>query len=164
MRLRSLVAAGAAVLALAACSPAAPDDAPEGEGATTVTVRLWDEQVAAACEQSFDEFTRQNPDIRVQVNVVPWKDYFVRLPLDVAGGTVDDVYWINSSNFGALADGGKLIDVGRELADQQSSWVPAAVEQYSRSGTLWGVPALTDGRIAVYYNKAMVEAAGVDPN
>jgi multiple sugar transport system substrate-binding protein len=41
--------------------------------------------------------------------------------------------------------------------------VPAAIEQYSRNGTLWGVPALTDGRIAVYYNKAMVEAAGVDP-
>ena len=164
MRLRSLVAAGAAVLALAACSPAAPDDAPEGEGATTVTVRLWDEQVAAAYEQSFDEFSRQNPDVRVQVNVVPWKDYFVRLPLDVAGGTMDDVYWLNAANFGALADGGKLIDVGKELADQQASWVPAAIEQYSRNGTLWGVPALTDGRIAVYYNKAMVEAAGVDPN
>src|SRR3712207_1991893 len=120
MRLRSLVAAAAAVLALAACSPAAPDDAPEGEGVTTVTVRLWDEQVAAAYEQSFDEFTRQNPDIRVQVNVVPWKDYFVRLPLDVAGGTMDDVYWLNAANFGALADGGKLVDVGKELADQQA--------------------------------------------
>lgn len=164
MGMRAPVAAAVAALALAACSPAAPDDAPSGEGATTVTVRVWDEQVAPAYEQSFDEFTRQNPDIRVQVNVVPWKDYFVRLSLDVAGGTADDVYWVNSSNFGALADGGKLIDVGRELADQQAGWVPAAVEQYSRGGTLWGVPALTDGRIAVYYNKAMVEAAGVDPN
>src|SRR5690606_23904341 len=80
------------------------------------------------------------------------------------GGTVDDIYWLNSSNFGALADQGKLIDVGRELADLQAGWVPAAVEQYSRNGTLWGVPAPTDGRIAVYYNKALVEAAGVDPN
>ncbi|MGH8967671.1 MAG: extracellular solute-binding protein, partial [Actinomycetes bacterium] len=35
---------------------------------------------------------------------------------------------------------------------------------YTRNGTRWGVPALTDGRIAVYYNKAMVEAAGVDPD
>jgi len=164
MGMRALVAAAVAALALAACSPAGPDDAPSAEGVTTVTVRLWDDQVAAAYEQSFDEFTRQNPDIQVQLDVVPWKDYFVRLPLDVAGGTVDDIYWLNSSNFGALADQGKLIDVGRELADLQAGWVPAAVEQYSRNGTLWGVPALTDGRIAVYYNKALVEAAGVDPN
>jgi multiple sugar transport system substrate-binding protein len=163
MRLRSLVAAVVAALALAACSPAGPDDAPSGEGVTTVSVRLWDQQVAAAYEESFAEFSRQNPDVRVQLNVVPWSEYFIGLNLDVASGTAEDVYWINSANFGALADGGKLIDVGRELADAVGGWVPAAVEQYSRGGTLWGVPALTDGRIVVYYNRAMVEAAGVDP-
>jgi multiple sugar transport system substrate-binding protein len=163
MRLRPLVTALAAALALAACSPAAPDDAPAGAGATTVTVRLWDEQVADAYEQSFDEFTRANPDVQVQLNVVPWSDYFTGLNLDVASGTAEDVYWLNSSNFGALADGGKLIDVGAELAGDVAGWVPAAVEQYSRGGTLWGVPALTDGRIVVFYNKAMVDAAGVDP-
>ena len=163
MRLRPLVTAVVAALALAACSPAGPDDAPAADGVTTVSVRLWDEQVAAAYEESFAEFSRQNPDVRVQLNVVPWSEYFVGLNLDVASGTAEDVYWINSANFGALADGGKLIDVGRELAGDVVGWVPAAVEQYSRGGTLWGVPALTDGRIVVYYNRAMVEAAGVDP-
>jgi multiple sugar transport system substrate-binding protein len=163
MRLRLLVTAVVTALALAACSPAGPDDVPSGEGVTTVSVRLWDEQVAAAYEESFAEFSRQNPDVQVQLNVVPWSEYFIGLNLDVASGTAEDVYWINSSNFGALADGGKLIDVGRELAGDVGGWVPAAVEQYSRNGTLWGVPALTDGRIVVYYNRAMVEAAGVDP-
>ncbi|GAA5120356.1 ABC transporter substrate-binding protein [Pseudonocardia adelaidensis] len=164
MRLRPLVTAVAAALALAACSPAAPDDAPSDEGVTTVTVRLWDEDVATAYEQSFDEFSQQNPDVRVELNVVPWSDYFTGLNLDVASGTAEDVYWLNSSNFGSLADGGKLIDVGKELGGDVASWVPAAVEQYSRNGTLWGVPALTDGRIVVYYNKAMLAAAGVDPD
>jgi multiple sugar transport system substrate-binding protein len=163
MGLRPLVTAVVAALALAACSPAGPDDAPAADGVTTVSVRLWDEQVAAAYEESFAEFSRQNPDVQVQLNVVPWSEYFVGLNLDVASGTAEDVYWINSANFGALADGGKLIDVGRELAGDVGGWVPAAVEQYSRGGTLWGVPALTDGRIVVYYNRAMVEAAGVDP-
>jgi multiple sugar transport system substrate-binding protein len=162
MRLRPLVTAVVAALALAACSPAGRDDAPAADGVTTVSVRLWDEQVAAAYEESFAEFSRQNPDVRVQLNAVPWSEYFVGLNLDVASGTAEDVYWINSANFGALADGGKLIDVGRELGGDVGGWVPAAVEQYSRNGTLWGVPALTDGRIVVYYNRAMVEVAGVD--
>src|SRR5688500_11022821 len=121
MRLRLLVTAVVTALALAACSPAGPDDAPSGEGVTTVSVRLWDEQVAAAYEESFAEFSRQNPDVQVQLNVVPWSEYFIGLNLDVASGTAEDVYWINSANFGALADGGKLIDVDRKSTRLNSS-------------------------------------------
>lgn len=164
MRLRYLAAAAAAVLALAACSPAAPSSAAPGPGgATTVTFRLWDKQVAAAYEKSFAEFSKQHPDIKVQLNIVSFADYFTKLNLDVPTGTADDIFWINSLYFGALADGKKLIDVGKELSGDVASWVPAAVQQYSRNGTLWGVPVLTDGRIVVFYNKDMVAAAGVDP-
>lgn len=159
---RRAVLTAALLVPLAACSPAGPDDAPAADGVTTVSVRVWDDQVAAAYEKSFTEFSKQNPDIRVQVRTVPYADYFTGLTLDVASGTADDIYWLNTLYFGALADGGKLIDVGRELAGETGGWVPAAVQQYTRAGTLWGVPALTDGRIVVYYNKAMVDAAGVD--
>ncbi|MGI5129325.1 ABC transporter substrate-binding protein [Pseudonocardia sp. CA-107938] len=167
MKITHLAAAVAAAVALAVtgCSPAAPSGTPPtGGGPTTVTVRLWDQQVAAAYEKSFAEFTKQHPDITVKLNVVPYSNYFTQLPLDVSSGTVDDVFWVNTTYFGAFADSGKLIDVGKELADAVPGLVPAAVAQYSRNNTLWGVPALTDGRIALFYNKAMVAAAGVDPN
>ena len=42
----------------------------EPAGRTVVTVRLWDEQVAAAYRESFAAFSRQHPDIDVRVNVV----------------------------------------------------------------------------------------------
>lgn len=167
MKVRHLAAAVATAVALAVtgCSPAAPTDTPtSGDGPTTVTVRLWDQQVAAAYEKSFAEFTRRNPTITVKLNVVPYANYFTQLPLDVSSGSVDDVFWVNTTYFGAFADSGKLIDVGREVPDAVPGFVPAATQQYSRNNTLWGVPALTDGRIALFYNKAMVAAAGVDPN
>jgi multiple sugar transport system substrate-binding protein len=165
MRLTTLLAAAgaAAVLALTACSPAAPTDTTGPGGVTTVTVRLWDDQVATAYRQSFDAFQQQHPDIKVTLNLVPFKNYATTLPLDVSSGTVDDVYWTNATTFGAFADAGKLIDVGKELSADVPGYVPAAVKQYTRNGTLWGVPAVTDGRIALFYNKAMVAAAGVDP-
>ncbi|WP_226359345.1 extracellular solute-binding protein [Pseudonocardia sp. ICBG601] len=149
-------------LVLTACSPASRFD-DDADGVTTVTLRLWDTQVAAAYRRSFDAFSAANPDIRVELVQVPFKDYFTSLPLDVASGTATDIYWVNSSNFGALADAGRLIDIGSALADQRAGWVPAAADQYSRGGTLWGVPAVTDGRIALFYNKDLVRAAGVDP-
>src|ERR1700737_73964 len=45
-------------------------------GKTVVTVRLWDEQVAAAYRQSFAAFTRAHPDIEVHTDVVAPSTYF----------------------------------------------------------------------------------------
>lgn len=157
------VSAASAALALTGCSPAAQDSAPDAAGVTTVTFRLWDEDAEAAYRESFDEFSRQNPDIRVELTRVSFTDYFVSLPLDVAGGTATDIYWVNALFYGGLADAGRLVDVGAELGDQVAGWTPAAVEQYTRTGALWGVPALTDGRIVLYYNRELVDAAGIDP-
>ena len=88
------VVAAAALLALAGCSPAAPTIDPAA-GVTTVTFRLWDQQVADAYEKSFAEFSQANPGIRVQLDLVPFANYYTNLPLDVAGGTADDLSLIH---------------------------------------------------------------------
>lgn len=169
MRTRLAAVAAIALLAgAAACSPSSSgsgaDSAQGSGGTTTVTVRLWDDQVAKAYQQSFAEFTKQNPAITVKLNLVPYADYFTKLPLDVSSGDIDDIFWLNSSPFGALADSGALLNVDQALPDEKAGWVQAAVDQYTRKGVLWGVPALTDGRSVVYYNKKLVGAAGVDPS
>ena len=71
----------------------------EPAGRTVVTVRLWDEQVAAAYRESFDEFSRIHPDIEVRVNVVAYATYFDTLRTDVAGGSADDVFWLSNAYF-----------------------------------------------------------------
>ncbi len=166
MRTRSLAVAAALVLATgtAACSPSASNEQSQGSGGkTTVTVRIWDDQVAKAYQASFDAFTKANPDINVKLNLVPFADYFTKLPLDISGGGIDDIFWLNSSPFGALADSGALMNIDEALPGAKAGWVKAGVEQYTRKGVLWGVPALTDGRSVVYYNKKLVADAGVDP-
>ncbi|HYR14047.1 MAG TPA: extracellular solute-binding protein, partial [Mycobacterium sp.] len=78
------VAATMAVLLVAAMLLGRSD---EPSGRTVVTVRLWDEKVAAAYRESFAEFTREHPDIEVRVNVVAYSSYFDTLRTDVAGGS-----------------------------------------------------------------------------
>jgi multiple sugar transport system substrate-binding protein len=153
---RALLLALFAVL-FAACSAPAPTPV------TTVTLRLWDDQVAKAYGTSFAEFHRQNPDIAVNLDVVPYADYFASLPAQLQRGEGDDIFWLNSAYLGSLAESGALLDVGRVLPGRTDRWVPAAVDQYTLGGTLWGVPALTDGRIVTYYNKSLLAEAGVDP-
>ena len=77
-------------------------------GKTVVTVRLWDEQVAAAYRQSFAAFGRTHPDIEVRVNVVAYANYFTTLRTDVAGGGADDIFWLsNPTQRNVAGNGGR---------------------------------------------------------
>jgi multiple sugar transport system substrate-binding protein len=132
-------------------------------GKTVVTVRLWDEQVAAAYRKSFAAFTRTHPDIEVRTNVVSYSAYFTTLRTDVAGGSADDIFWVSNAYLAAYADSGRLIEIGKALGPQAASaWESSVVQQFTRDGTLWAVPQLTDAGIAVYYNADLLAAAGLD--
>lgn len=154
--------ATATALVMAACSPGADDSSSEGEdGSTVVTFRLWDEAAAAAYETSFEEFTAQNPDITVEVEVIPWADYWTQLPLDLQSGDMADIFWTNTSNFGVHADNGALLDIDEALGEDHDEWEQSVVDLYTRDGVNYGVPQLWDS-IALFYNVDLVEEAGVD--
>ncbi|MCV7287122.1 sugar ABC transporter substrate-binding protein [Mycolicibacterium wolinskyi] len=134
----------------------------EPSGKTVVTVRLWDPQVAAAYRESFDAFSAEHPDIEVRVNTVAYSTYFDTLRTDVAGGSADDIFWISNAYFAGYADNGRLLDIGKLLGPNAArAWEPSVVNQFTRNGTLWGVPQLTDAGIAVYFNADLLDAAGV---
>jgi multiple sugar transport system substrate-binding protein len=153
------------VAALLAATAVLLDVSARPRGAkTVVTVRLWDEQVAAAYRQSFAAFGRAHPDIDVHTHVVSYSTYFNTLRTDVAGGSADDIFWVSNAYLAGYADSGRLIDIGKTLgAGAASAWEPSVVEQFTRRGVLWGVPQLTDAGIALYYNADLLSAAGVNP-
>src|SRR6202000_930540 len=133
-------------------------------GKAVVTVRLWDQQVAKAYRQSFAAFSRTHPDIEVQTNVVSYSTYFNTLRTDVAGGSADDIFWLSNAYLSGYADSGRLLDIGETFGPQAAStWEASVVQQFTRDGTLWAVPQLTDAGIALYYNADLLAAAGVDP-
>jgi multiple sugar transport system substrate-binding protein len=152
----ALLAATAVLLDIAARPPG---------GKTVVTVRLWDEQVAAAYRQSFAAFTRTHPDIEVHTHVVSYSTYFNTLRTDIAGGGADDIFWISNAYLAGYADSGRLMDIGKTLgAHAASAWEPSVIDQFTRHGVLWAVPQLTDAGIALYYNADVLAAAGVNPD
>ncbi|WP_276786712.1 ABC transporter substrate-binding protein [Trueperella bernardiae] len=171
---RSFLTATAAIgtlgLVLSACSPstggAEKTTDPSSEQSTssestTVTFRLWDDAAAPAYEESFKQFTAQHPDIKVEVEVVPWGDYWTQLPLDISSGEMADIFWVNSSNFALYADNGNLMNITEELGSDHEEWQQSVVDLYTRNDALWGIPQIWDS-IALFYNKDLVDAAGVD--
>jgi multiple sugar transport system substrate-binding protein len=162
-RFSTLVAAGlAAAMAVLLVVAMLLGRSAEPSGRTVVTVRLWDEQVAAAYRQSFDEFSREHPDIEVRVNVVAYSSYFDTLRTDVAGGSADDIFWLSNAYFAGYADSGRLMDIAETLGPNASrAWEVSVVNQFTRDGTLWGVPQLTDAGIALYFNADLLDASDV---
>ena len=104
----------------------------EPGGRTVVTVRLWDQQVAAAYRESFAQFSREHPDIEVRTDVVSYATYFDTLRTDVAGGGADDIFWINNANFAEYADNARLLPIDPSPA----SWP----NRFSNSGAVSTVP------------------------
>lgn len=152
----AVLLAGAAVLLDVVARP------PSGK--TVVTVRLWDQQVAKAYRLSFAAFMKTHPGIEVQTDVVSYSTYFNTLRTDVAGGTAGDIFWLSNAYLAGYADSGRLLDIGATFGPQvASTWESSVVQQFTRGGTLWAVPQLTDGGIALYYNADLLAAAGVDP-
>ncbi|MGO1896133.1 MAG: extracellular solute-binding protein, partial [Brachybacterium sp.] len=128
----------------------------------TLTFRLWDDNAVPAYEESFTAFTAES-GWNVEIDVVPWADYWTRLPLDVASGDAADVYWMNSANYVQFKDSEALLDINEVVPDGAAQWEQSVVDLYTRDGGLWGVPQIWDS-IAVFYNKGLVEEAGVDPS
>lgn len=162
-RLLSSAAAVGAVSTAAACSPA-KNGASSSSGAAkkdTLTFRLWDDSAKAAYKKSFEEFTNKT-GIAVSIDVVPWKDYWTKLPLDIASGDGPDVFWMNSANYVQFQQSGNLVNISETVKENADKWQKAVVDLYTRDGALWGVPQLWDS-IALFYNKSLTDKAGVDP-
>lgn len=155
---------GTAVAAsvLAACgSGSSSSSSSASSSGGSLTFRLWDEGAASAYEEALKTFT-SDTGIEVTIETVPWSDYFTTLRNDIAAGSAPDVFWTNSSNFVDYAAAGKLVSIDEAIpSSERDGWSDTSVSQYTSDGTLWGVPALADPNIAVYYNKELLDTAGV---
>ncbi|WP_235045220.1 extracellular solute-binding protein, partial [Microbacterium maritypicum] len=71
------------------------------------------EDIAAA-------FTKENPNVTIDIQVTPYKEYFTKLQTAASGGSAADVFWMNGPNFQLYASNGQLApldDGGIDAAD-----------------------------------------------
>ncbi|GAA5107490.1 sugar ABC transporter substrate-binding protein [Haloechinothrix salitolerans] len=160
--LRAIAIAGVAALALGACTQGSATrqaESPDGE----TTVRYMNFSANDGHEKDLDAivdaFEKANPDITVQVETVPYDDYFTKLQTAVAGGTAPDAFELNYENFVIYADNGSLA----ELTDVDSSaYKESLLDAFSHDGTQYGLPE-SFSNVVLFYNKTLFEKAGVEP-
>lgn len=116
-----------------------------------------------------DAFNKANPDLHVKLVPIPGADGadITSLLTAVRGGTGPDVYYIDRFTVNQQASIGLLQDltpyIQKEGIDLAKNYLPFAWGEALYKGHPYALPLHTDAR-ALFYNKAVFRAAGVNPD
>ncbi|MBC8509406.1 MAG: sugar ABC transporter substrate-binding protein [Chloroflexi bacterium] len=155
---------------LVACAPAAAPKAEEAapaeeaEAMEPVEIRyaLWAGSQQPAYEQCAAEFTKANPNITVVFEQAGWGEYWDGITTGLVSGTAPDVFTNHLNYYPQLMSKGQLLDIQPYV---EKDGVDLGIylidpELWFKDGARYGLPQDWD-TIAVFYNKDMVEAAGI---
>ncbi|PUB32046.1 carbohydrate ABC transporter substrate-binding protein (CUT1 family) [Promicromonospora sp. AC04] len=166
--LTARLTAGAAVISLLALSGCGRSDEPASaaasarvdDGPATGTVELWaPDGDATALDDVLASFKKDNPDLDLQVTLVPADEYTTKLQSAVASGAGPDVAQLYTESQAQFTVGGAFAPVPEGLVDS-ASFFPGSWESGVVDGVAYSVPwyAYT---YALVYRSDFAEAAGV---
>ncbi|MFF1572326.1 ABC transporter substrate-binding protein [Leifsonia sp. NPDC058292] len=161
---KALLAAGAAVAAaalLAGCSSttgSGSDATADPNLSASISYAFWDSNQKPAMDALIKDFNKEYPKIKVTEQITPYQNFFTKLQTQGSSKTLPDVFWMNGPNFQLYASNGMLEPVSSAV--DPSNYPAALNELYSYDGKQYGTPKDFD-TIAVYYNKAIFDKAGV---
>ncbi|MDU5106932.1 sugar ABC transporter substrate-binding protein [Clostridium sp.] len=125
-----------------------------------ITFSLWDQAQAPAMEKIASEFTKENPNIKVKVEVTPWGEYWTKLETGAQAGKLPDVITYNASNMPKYVDAGMLEDLSETLKDVDlNEFIEPVKDIYTFDSKLYALPRDWD-TICLAYNKNILEKAG----
>ncbi|HEV7274658.1 MAG TPA: sugar ABC transporter substrate-binding protein [Devosiaceae bacterium] len=136
-----------------------------------ITLQFWDNQQTESGLSEYqraavERFEEENPDINVEVTTIPYPEYQQRLLTAVQGGNAPDVATLDQIWVGAFAESGSILaldEMAAEAGVEADTFFPGAWESANYGGQLWGIPFNVDVWSFGFYNKALFDEAGIDP-
>ena len=129
---------------------------------------IWDKGQEPGMRAIADAFEAKNPDIKVNVEVTPWDQYWTKLEAAATGGSMPDVFWMHSSQHIRYAQSGMLMDLNEVIENSDvldmSQFTEGIVDLYNVDGQQIAIPKDVS-TIGLWYNKTLFDEAGVEyPN
>ena len=157
--MKKALAAGVAMamaLSMASMGAMAEDNAVD----VNVIAAQYGQNTADWWAQFVKDFNAANPGINLNVEVVSWNDIYTVVNTRIANGEAPDV--LNIDVFADYQADDLLLPIQDVVSEETySKMYDAFLEQSEIDGTVWAVPDLASAR-ALYYNKDILEAAGVE--
>ncbi|HEX5322624.1 MAG TPA: ABC transporter substrate-binding protein [Capsulimonadaceae bacterium] len=112
-----------------------------------------------------NEFERENPDIQVKMQIIPWGTYYDKLTLSLAYGGAPDVFILQSARFPEFASTGTIRPLTDLYAQSgahfgENQFTPVTWNESIYKGVHYSLP-LDTFPIGMYYNTKLFQEAGI---
>lgn len=124
-----------------------------------LTFLIWDKNQQAGMQAIIDAYTAKNPNVSINLQVIPWSEYWTKLQAAAEGGALPDIFWIHANQFFVYAEAGVLLDLTPAGVDY-SPYPEGITAMYNYEGKQLAVPKDYD-TIALAYNKEIFDKAGI---
>lgn len=124
---------------------------------------LWDKNQQPIYQKMVDQFMEENPNIKVEIEITPWAQYWTKLETAATGGSLADVFWMNGPNVTKYAEGNMMTPLDDFISKDKidlSQYPEALVKLYNVGGKQYGIPNDFD-TVGLFYNKEIFDNAGV---
>ena len=137
----------------------------KADGPVTLRYAIWDKNQQPVMQKLCDEFTKANPDIKVEIELTPYKgsEYWTKLEAAATGGTAADVFWMNGLHAISYAQGKMILPLDDLISKNNvdmNAFPASLVQLYTVNDKRYGMPKDFDTN-AVWYNKEIFDNAGV---
>ncbi|MFT4122644.1 MAG: extracellular solute-binding protein [Microbacteriaceae bacterium] len=164
-RIAALAAATlAAVLVLTGCGRSSDADStasstPIDDEPATGTVTLWaPDGDATVLDEVLASYEEENPDLDLQVTLIPSDEYVTKLQTAMSSGTLPDIAQVYAEAETQFTSSGAFAAVPDGLVDS-STFFPAAWDAGEWEGTVYSVPWYAYTRVLIY-RKDLAAAGG----
>ena len=138
-------------------------DTSSGDASGAITINIWDANQQAGIQEICNDWTAQgNPEVKVEV--VDWDNYWTLLEAGASGGQLPDVFWMHSDYAQIYMENDVLLDLTSYIEKDGIDlgiYYPDITAIYQSDGKTYALPKDHD-TIALLYNKALFDEAGVD--
>ncbi len=126
---------------------------------TTITFAFWDTNQEPGMSAIAAAYMEKHPEVKIEIQVTPWDQYWTKLEAAAQGGVLPDVFWMHSNQFMKYASAGMLMDLN-SLNYDYSPYPAGITALYNYEGSQLAIPKDYD-TIALAYNKEIFDNAGI---
>ena len=170
----ALMLAGTMCASLAACGGNAGssgnaqpgDSGSQGGGSSSgasLTMAIWDNAQLPGLKEIVGDFTSET-GIAVDLQVVPWDQYWTLLEAGAQGGTLPDVFWMHSNYSQKFMSNDILLDLTDRIAQSEvidlANYYEDITGLYQYDEKTYAIPKDYD-TIALWYNRTLFDEAGL---
>ncbi|QJD86926.1 ABC transporter substrate-binding protein [Cohnella herbarum] len=150
----------------------ASTEADKGDG-KKVEVKYWRHDFApevATLKKMIQAFEKENPNVKVKMEVIPYGDYETKIRTALAAGNAPDIIGLDGPTLAAYAHQEAVVPLDKymDIDGNKEDIAAPVLESLTYKGQIFAAP-LNDASIGMFYNKKLFEKNGIelpskDPN